>query len=51
LRGYRGAADLHEAGLYPEQACFATKRVARIQPVQVRSATKSRGFFPSRHCI
>jgi hypothetical protein len=45
--GYRGAADLHEAGLYPEQACFATKRVARIQPVQVPQQRNLEDFFQS----
>ena len=42
--GY-SAADLHETGLYPEQACFATKRVARIQPVQVPQQRNLEDFF------
>jgi hypothetical protein len=38
------AAHLHEMGLHPEQACFATKRVARIQPVQSLSNEISKIF-------
>lgn len=38
-------ADLHETGLYLEQACFATKRVARIQPVQVPQQRNLEDFF------
>jgi hypothetical protein len=41
------AADLHEMGLDPEQACFATKRLARIQPVQVPQQRNLEDFFHS----
>jgi hypothetical protein len=39
------APDLHEMGLHPKQACFATKRVARIRPVQVPQQRNLEDFF------
>jgi hypothetical protein len=32
-------------GFHPQQACFATKRVARVQPIQVPQQRKLEDFF------